>query len=494
MSISCFSDTNNKCHILKDVNKPDVIYPTSSPLISQTSFKWLENSCWADSMLIALFKLPGTWFEKFIRDSEVIRLFISPQNINQVCSYDDAKHIHEALLQDIYNLQSNKPNEECISRKLFFNCTKMYQKGRLIGDFASALAFLQALAYIYGITDQILFDENIVLLDENLVTTDISLPVFKEIIVTKNFPKMLVFSHELQYATPHFQIIPMKSPPPNKIRIFRGGESKEYILSSAIVYRNGHFMSMVKDPRTEEWWFFDSKAKTSYLDQFGNENNMFPDAYPVRNLGKNPTILQSPVKMRVVNLYPSDTLKAYQIMSDSMLTHYVNVFIYQDEEDINIIKYSTKEEKQIISPINKFQIPQTLTGQLNSITEPLTFKIFVKLIQLAELEKGFDSFINGPNKIIILIPPDSYFQSLPEGNLQHLFSLDKHILLDIVKFHVIYKTEMIQGGLILYNLAMRQSLFANNYVDEIPVINKNIKIGEYVIIMPVNGILGYKIP
>ena len=76
-------------------NHEKVQFPAMQNVDSDdTLFKWYENSCWIDSALVGLFKIPGTWLELEIRKATTIQI-----SDGGICDGYTAKDIVDFLVR-----------------------------------------------------------------------------------------------------------------------------------------------------------------------------------------------------------------------------------------------------------------------------------------------------------------------------------------------------------------------------------------------------------
>ena len=103
--------------------------------------KWCENSCWIDTIFTSLF-LP--------KNTSLIREILeSPKKLNLVGEGCVAQEYHDALLNDIFNLQNSKNTVESVLRTIWYKCVEIPVA---LNQLSNPLTFLNSLKNLYNFT------------------------------------------------------------------------------------------------------------------------------------------------------------------------------------------------------------------------------------------------------------------------------------------------------------------------------------------------------
>lgn len=249
--------------------KPPVV--VDGPVINDTTFEWAENSCWADSIFV-FFKVPGSWLENQIRNAKTVNSVITSA-ID--CTDKDANELYNRILQDIETIQNVGQGErkQCKTREFWTKCIEMPVKKGAFGD---AFRFLTSLLKFFNVYSQVYINEDIALVIEEPSFEFVSIQIKPKYRLNHD-PKMLIFSH----------VADTKTFPSGNVAISQNVDvnGKNFELSFVVIGRLDHFASVVRDPNSGHWWFFDHKSPLYYTDEF-NQRKKVEDQYkPYRNLG-----------------------------------------------------------------------------------------------------------------------------------------------------------------------------------------------------------------
>lgn len=208
---------------------------SGNPVITEANFEWAQNSCWADSVMTALFKVPERWFERQVRKAK----YVIPNG--EDCQIEDAQKIHNAIIDDINVIQGSDKRLQCATRKVWTKCVA--EKPTKAGDEWYVPEFMISLISFYNLLELV---EITYFVEEQ----------FNFMIKNQN-TKIAAFymSHRASDTPETFKVQVPKE-------IMVKNTKQKFVLGSVILDRSGHFTTLVKDPNTEEWWFFDAKGKS----------------------------------------------------------------------------------------------------------------------------------------------------------------------------------------------------------------------------------------
>lgn len=83
----------------------------------QSVLAWAYNSCWIDTLLVILFKMPNTSFERLLRRADILML------ADEQCTDADAQNIYNALIRDIDTLHGKiKGDAKCELLRYWNKC------------------------------------------------------------------------------------------------------------------------------------------------------------------------------------------------------------------------------------------------------------------------------------------------------------------------------------------------------------------------------------
>lgn len=127
------------------------IIPTNLPVVpghtisTKNIFVWGDNSCWIDSVLTALFAIPGTPFEKHIRGLHQL-------NVSLNCPEGHAQEIYDGVIDDLIYIQSGRGDgkDECRTKKYFNACVDEEQE---LGPFNEAITTVSNIEKLFDAED-----------------------------------------------------------------------------------------------------------------------------------------------------------------------------------------------------------------------------------------------------------------------------------------------------------------------------------------------------
>lgn len=210
--------------VKKDVNLEVYKIPIElrkDGLLSLSSYKWKNNSCWIDSVFTALFAIPRMPIETEIRKSTEVNVATltlvrgtKKENLGSDCN---PQMFHNYVMRDIEYLQRDEPPERkvCLSMKTFSNCV---EKPATVGKSNEVIDTITNLIQFYD-------------LGVDTISTELG--------------SNIIFSHT-----------------DNPLDNIPG-----YVLFSCILQRPDHFVSVVREPaQSNKWYFYDNFVLKLNLD------------------------------------------------------------------------------------------------------------------------------------------------------------------------------------------------------------------------------------
>ena len=218
------------------------LLPKAGPIITKSNFDNTANSCWTDTILAAIFKLPETPFEGHIRNAKVLNLVnlvvIQHNGLGQTvtqCGSKEAGIIHSEILKDIMELQIvSKDQPYCRSRKVWSSCVRYPVENE---ERQSARLFMEDLFEVYEFGAQEFFTAR---------QEDTRLEIFQ------------VANDEATADIVVIDVEPVFGKNPLYDSVIETLESHK--LVSVLMFNGNHYISKVLDPRTGVWWAFDATA------------------------------------------------------------------------------------------------------------------------------------------------------------------------------------------------------------------------------------------
>ena len=219
-------------------------------LLTKNYFTWKENSCWIDTVLLSLFKLPNSPITQELSGVRSMKLYSMSavyedgtiRSIDTTCDATYARKFYDMLAEDINFIIDPKSTDgrECLLRTQFTRCLGTDVIVGL-GKEADPTRVIQALS-------NSLFKENVIKFIVEISNTELSKFNIdsKIVVVQKNTPE--------------------KEMPKEK---------DGFTLSSVILSRPGHFTVTIRDPTTGKWWWYDSTQTGERIKELtGDELNV----------------------------------------------------------------------------------------------------------------------------------------------------------------------------------------------------------------------------
>ena len=206
---------------------------TEPALLSRANMQFENNSCWVDSAMTALFKVPGLWLEQHILKAKEVQTYAA-------CEQTVAQALHDAIVDDMLYIQDpDVEKDKCsVSRYFWAKCMRQPVKSGAFGD---ANASIRSILDFYRVPS-----ENVSYNYQEPGAMVESIPL--------NFGRvgggfdLVLFFHDTAGANVSFE----SGSPPAEIE-------GEYTLTSGIVDVGNHFRAYVRDPVAAQWWLIDIK-------------------------------------------------------------------------------------------------------------------------------------------------------------------------------------------------------------------------------------------
>jgi len=193
--------------------------------IVDVNYKWKDNSCWIDSVMLALFKIPGSWLENEIRKTTEVYVVGD-------CDAKKAQEYHRTFFEDLVFIQTPQSVKDrtCVIRSKWQNCFAtpvpvkgIEDPGSIINDIFKFYRREEAYdLQFYSDIDQ----------ERNAI----NLTKIPEVLAIRTDPLA-----RQTYDVPFYL-------------------NDRYKLTSVITHRDGgHYTTYVYDPLNFQWWYFDNK-------------------------------------------------------------------------------------------------------------------------------------------------------------------------------------------------------------------------------------------
>jgi hypothetical protein len=230
--------------------KPGTKPPHPNQIITRSNFKWAANSCWADAALTALFKVPGSEFERVIRTATFVNYTRELQQSAEKkinCSPDEAKNLHQFILSDINTIQTAAERIICMSRAAWMSCVS--EPTQYLGGLKNIDDFMESLFRFYNFSNQVY--RYTFGFGDHLRSREID-------VKGQDIPNILIIGVNtyvslIQGTNYNFEAIDNKTLTVTN----NSGKRVEFLLTSAILYSGSHYNALVRDPHNDNLWLFD---------------------------------------------------------------------------------------------------------------------------------------------------------------------------------------------------------------------------------------------
>jgi len=220
----------------------------TKPILTKANFENTRHTCPVDAIITALFKTPGTWLEEHIRDAKQLTSYGD-------CDADTLSYIHINLLKDIVRIQTKggpDDAQECSIVNAFTKCVKHPLKLRDgTFEFDEVQNAWKNLQVLYNIAEK-------------------DMPIHYTVTQQVELEPEYVNVNLLAYANEARELTDQTGKDIVYLRHDNG--TSGHVLMSVILHTSGHFITLVHDIRSKEWWYYDAlKRESTKIEPFARK-------------------------------------------------------------------------------------------------------------------------------------------------------------------------------------------------------------------------------